>query len=41
MDNYKVGDLVSVKTEGAQYRGIVMPSLDEDILVIKMKMDTT
>ena len=37
MDNYQVGDLVSVKTGSTQYTGIVMPSLDEDILVIKMK----
>ncbi|GBF35800.1 Glu-tRNA(Gln) amidotransferase subunit GatD [Methanofervidicoccus abyssi] len=37
MDNYQVGDLVSIKTENTQYIGIVMPSLDEDILVIKMK----
>jgi len=37
MDNYQIGDLVSVKTENTEYTGIVMPSLDEDILVIKMK----
>ena len=37
MEKYKVGDLVSVKTEGTQYTGIVMPSLDEEVLVLKMK----
>ena len=37
MEKYKVGDLVSVKTENTQYTGIVMPSLDEDVLVLKMK----
>jgi len=35
--DYQVGDLIAVKTENTQYIGIVMPSLDEDILVIKMK----
>jgi len=37
MENYQVGDLVYVKTKDTQYRGIVMPSLEEDMLVIKME----
>ncbi|MBW9222728.1 Glu-tRNA(Gln) amidotransferase subunit GatD [Methanothermococcus sp. SCGC AD-155-C09] len=35
--DYNVGDLISLKTKNTQYTGTVMPSLDKDILVIKMK----
>ena len=37
MDDYNIGDLVDVKTENTSYTGTVMPSLDENIIVIKMK----
>ncbi len=37
MDDYNIGDLISVKTENTEYTGTVMPSLNDDIVVIKMK----
>jgi len=37
MDDYNIGDLVDVKTENTDYTGTIMPSLDENIIVIKMK----
>lgn len=37
MDNYNIGDLISVKTENTEYTGTVMPSLNDNIIVIKMK----
>jgi len=37
MDNYNIGDLILIKTENTSYTGTIMPSLDENIVVIKMK----
>ncbi|WP_421078327.1 Glu-tRNA(Gln) amidotransferase subunit GatD [Methanothermococcus sp. Ax23] len=37
MDDYNIGDLITIKTENTDYTGTIMPSLDENIIVIKMK----
>ncbi|WP_292460544.1 Glu-tRNA(Gln) amidotransferase subunit GatD [Methanothermococcus sp.] len=37
MNDYNIGDLITVKTENTIYTGTIMPSLDENIIVIKMK----
>ncbi|AEH06643.1 Glu-tRNA(Gln) amidotransferase subunit GatD [Methanothermococcus okinawensis] len=37
MDNCNIGDLISIKTENTTYTGTIMPSLDDNVIVIKMK----
>ncbi len=37
MDDYNIGDLIIIKTENTSYTGTIMPSLNENIVVIKMK----
>ena len=41
MEDYNVGDLISLKTKNTQYTGTVMPSLDMVYWLLKWKMDTT
>lgn len=35
-DNYKIGDLVTVITEKATEEGVLMPSAEEDVVIIKL-----
>ena len=37
MDDHNIGDLINIKTENTSYTGTIMPSLDKNIVVIKMK----
>ncbi|ABR56946.1 Glu-tRNA(Gln) amidotransferase subunit GatD [Methanococcus aeolicus] len=37
MDNYDIGDLITIETENTTYTGTIMPSLNDNIIVIKMK----
>ena len=35
--NYEIGDLITIETENTNYTGNIMPSLNNNIIVIKMK----
>jgi glutamyl-tRNA(Gln) amidotransferase subunit D len=37
MENYDIGDLITIETENTTYTGTIMPSLNDKIIVIKMK----